>query len=234
MTKAYPGIQIKDSGHEPEDIGLKGGPVKQDTRSWREKAGKRRTFGSPTGGWPGFDKEGNIVVKRRTDPGPEKEATPKGYAYICFQCASDAGMGDEHNAMMTNLRHGTCDVCGAQHVGRMGVESARYYKLLDDLGMDDGVDVPVGRGVDVAVGSGESVAVGSSVGVELGTADAVATGVAVYSSSGIAVGVAVACGVGSSVFVGLAVGPGGLAVSTGQAAGVGDGSPASAGHSHGQ
>lgn len=66
MTKAYPQIQIAET-HEPIDMGFKGGPVKKQQKSWRELSGKRRTFGSPAGGWPEFDKEGNIIDGKETD-----------------------------------------------------------------------------------------------------------------------------------------------------------------------
>jgi hypothetical protein len=136
MTKAYPNIIIKPTD-EPQDIGLKGGPVKKDTRSWREKAGKRRTFGAPTGGWLSFDKEGN-VVKRRTSTEPAKSSTPKGYTQICYECAILADLGDEFNVMQSILLTGTCDICGTEHVARMGMEQARYQALLDRIGIDSG------------------------------------------------------------------------------------------------
>ncbi len=136
MTKAFPNVIIKKPD-EPQDLGLKGGPVKQDSRSWREKSGKRRTFGAPGSGWPVFDKEGN-VVKRRTDPAPAENKTPKGYAYVCFLCADEAGMADEFNIMQSALLLGTCDVCGKENVSRMGTEEARYQALLDQIGIDSG------------------------------------------------------------------------------------------------
>ena len=128
MTKAFPNVIIKKPD-EPQDLGLKGGPVKQDSRSWREKAGKRRSFGSPSGGWPEFDKGGN-VVKRRTDPAPAENKTPKGYAYVCFLCADEAGMADEFNIMQSALLLGTCDICDTPDRARMGTERARYNTLF--------------------------------------------------------------------------------------------------------
>ncbi len=131
MTKFDPPNFIIKKGYEDQDLGLKGGPVKEDTRSWREKAGKRRTFGAPGNGWPEFDEEGN-VVKRRTDPAPVQDnKTPKGYAYVCFECAKDAGMEDEFQVMQSALLLGTCDVCGLLDKSRMGTERARYDTLLE-------------------------------------------------------------------------------------------------------
>ena len=60
MTKAYPQIQVKEPDDEI-DMGFKGGPVKAQSKSWRELSGRRRAFGPPGSGWPQFDKEGNIV-----------------------------------------------------------------------------------------------------------------------------------------------------------------------------
>ena len=130
MTKAYPQIQVKEPDDET-DMGFKGGPVKAQSKSWRELSGKRRTFGAPTGGWPEFDKEGN-VVKRRTDPGQPEGVTPKGYLYTCWQCSSDAGLEDEYNLILSALVVGDCDVCGTKQVGRMGLEEARYRVLLKE------------------------------------------------------------------------------------------------------
>lgn len=136
MTKAFPNIIIKES-EDSVDMGLKGGPVKPIKKSWRERSGQRRTFGAPSGGWPEFSEEGKMV-KRRTDPsGPETDmATPKGYAMVCFKCAKDAGLDEDFNITISSHVVGMCDICGSPNVGRMGIEAARYAKLLEDIGLD--------------------------------------------------------------------------------------------------
>ncbi len=61
-----PNIIIKEPDNEV-DMGFKGGPVKAQNKSWREMAGVRRTFGSPAGGWPEFDEEGNVINESKKD-----------------------------------------------------------------------------------------------------------------------------------------------------------------------
>lgn len=131
MTKATPQVIIKETNQEPQDIGLKGGPVNPTTKSWRERAGKRKVFGSPAEGWPDFDEGGN-VVKRQTSKEPAGMKTPRGFAYICFGCAQKAGLSDEFTVMQSVLLHGTCDICNAKQKIRMSVEKARYETLLSE------------------------------------------------------------------------------------------------------
>ncbi len=71
------------------------------------------------------------MVKRRTDSGLPKSEQPKGYIYICFQCAKDAELSEEHNANIAILKYGRCDNCGRQDQGRMSIETARYQTLLE-------------------------------------------------------------------------------------------------------
>ena len=70
-------------------------------------------------------------MKRRTDTRPTPAESPKGYGFICFDCAVLADMGDEYNIMVTQLRYGTCDVCKAEDVGRLSVELARHAALVE-------------------------------------------------------------------------------------------------------
>lgn len=76
------------------------------------------------------------MVKRRTDSGPTPAESPKGYGFICFECAEKADMGDEFNILVTQHRYGTCDICKTEDVGRMSVELARYGALVERVERD--------------------------------------------------------------------------------------------------
>lgn len=72
------------------------------------------------------------MVKRRTESSEATGITPKGYLYVCWQCAKDAGLEDEYNILLSALVIGDCDTCDKKQEGRMGIEKARYEVLLEN------------------------------------------------------------------------------------------------------
>lgn len=74
---------------------------------------------------------------RRTDSGLPEMRTPKGYAMVCYSCHDDVGQGEQFMSAIVGggaaLSNGTCDLCGAKHVERLGIEKARYDALLERI-----------------------------------------------------------------------------------------------------
>ncbi len=68
---------------------------------------------------------------RRTKHVPPPSESPKGYGYICFDCAELAVIDEEFNIMVSVHRYGTCDNCGEKDQPRMSVEMARFKALVE-------------------------------------------------------------------------------------------------------